>query len=156
MIFYTTETNCESWLERDLNSRLWHSSPPFYLLSYRDNRDWRRDLSIFSARNIFVEIRLKMTEMCNAIRLFRFLTVALRFRNNRNIKGKWQYNFLFSHLKLYILIFWNYILTSLPIFHILLSSWNIFTWSNEMSAILDKFLIAWTVVLVTSQQGLTI
>ena len=28
----------------------------------------------------------------------------------------------------YILIFWNYMLTSLPIFHILLSSWNIFTW----------------------------
>jgi hypothetical protein len=46
---------------------------------------------------------------------------------SRSIKGKWQYIFLFSHLK--ELLKQNII----NLFHILLSSWNIFTWSNEMS-----------------------
>jgi hypothetical protein len=45
----------------------------------------------------------------------------------------------------------------LPIFHILFSSSNFLTWSNEMSPILDTFLFSLTtVVLMTSQQGLTI
>ena len=70
------------------------------------------------------------------------------------IKGKWQYKFLFSHLKellkLYINLFYRFFISS--------SVLEIFSLeaSNEMSAILDTFLISLTVVLVTSQQGLTI
>ena len=30
------------WLQQDLNSHLWYTSPPLYLLSYQVHRDWRR------------------------------------------------------------------------------------------------------------------
>jgi hypothetical protein len=78
--------------------------------------------------------------------LLRFVRTLLYLNGNGNI---FFYFLIWKN-------FWNYLITYLPIIHILLSSWNIFTWSDEMSAILDTILISLTVVLVTSQQGLTI
>jgi hypothetical protein len=52
----------------------------------------------------------------------------------KGFKGKWQYIFLFSHLKellrLYIILFYRF-------FHILLTSTNILIERNEMSAIFN-------------------
>ena len=80
MISYTAQVKWKSWLELDLKSHLQDSGPPFYLLRYGSNRDWRRVLFISSARNIFTTTwTLSKQEGCASV------SILLQNHPQRNI-----------------------------------------------------------------------
>ena len=99
----------KSRLELDLNSHLRDPGPPLYLLSYRTNRDWRRVLTISSARNIFMTTWTPSKQGCAVFRFYyrtmprrnlkrEFLTWFLTLSKSSVIKS-WLELDLNSHLR---------------------------------------------------------